>query len=149
MRRLLVFGAVFLGACATMNNTKAQEVLLLKGKMESFGEVRDLPSHGDEVVVGALVNVQLGSVESLIGELGASHANVELPMAAMPKAGELKDVYVLGRKLPDGSLQTLRWDYAIKGLCVQHGIAKTYSIEDDLMRLRRTGGVNWNPDCDW
>lgn len=149
MRRLLVVGAIFFGACTTMNNAKMQDVFLLKGKIESFGEVRDLPSHGDEVIIGALINIRLASVESLIGEQGSSHVVIDLPMTSMPQSNELKDVYVLGRKLPDGSLQALRWDYAVEGLCVQHGMAKTYFIEDDLMRLRRTGGVNWNPDCDW
>ncbi len=149
MRRLLVVGTIFLGACATMNNAKLQDVVLLRGKMESFGEIRELPSHGDEVTIGALVKVRLGTVESLIGELGSSHADVELTMASTPKADNLKDVYVLGRRLPDGSLQALQWDYVKVGLCVRIDIAKTYFIEDDLMRLRRTGGVNWNPDCNW
>jgi hypothetical protein len=140
---------ILLGACVTMKNAEVPDVVLLRAKIESLGEVREIPSQGDEVYIGAWVSIRLSSVKPLIGQFGLSHAEVELEMTSMPRADELKDVYVLGRKLPDGSLEALQWNYVTSGLCIQRETAKVYHIEDDLMRLRQIGSVNWNSDCDW
>jgi hypothetical protein len=132
-----------------MGNAKGRDVVLLRAKIESIDEMRDILSKDGEVNIGSQVKVRLGSIEPLIGNIASTGVEVDLTMAAIPRADKLKDVYVLGKRLLDGSLQALRWDYSSTGLCVGHDMAKAYLIEDDLMLLRRSGEVNWNPDCDW
>ena len=149
MIRFAIISLSLLGACATVDNLEGQDLVLLRGEIESVEEVRELPSQANEVNIGAQVRVRLGVTEQLIGRLDSSHAYVDLTMASVPQAGGLRDIYVLGNRRSDGSLQALQWNYQSSGLCIPHDMARANSIEDDIMALRRAGRVEWNPDCAW
>lgn len=149
MSRLALAGLILLGACTTMNEAEAQSVVLFRAKIESVSEVPERPSDVGQLDLATWFKVNLGAVEPLIGQIGARQVEVQLKIAALPKADRLKDIYVIGEERPDGKIQVLKWDYALSGLCVGHDMAKTYGIESNLMSLRKAGRVKWNADCDW
>ena len=149
MMRFAIIGVSLLGACATVNNLDSQDLVLFRGEIESFGEIRELPSQGDEVIMGVQARARLDVTERLIGRLNSSHPYVDLIMTSIPQAGRLRDIYVLGRRREDGSIQALRWDYHSSGLCIPRDEAVANSIEDDIMTLRRAGRIEWDPDCGW
>jgi hypothetical protein len=130
-------------------NAAAHNVVLVRAKMESFKAVAEAARPSGEVDLGALFKVRLGIIEPLIGQLGAAQTEAELKIASLPRTDELKDVYVLGEKLPDGKFQALQWSYVTSGLCIRHDLAKAYSIEDDLQKLRTDRRITWDADCDW
>jgi hypothetical protein len=148
MSSLVMTGLVILGACTTMNAAEAQNIVLLKAKIKSVKEAPDQRREPGEVDLSMWFRVQLAMVEPLIGHLGSTHVEVELKIATLP-TGDLKNIYVLGKQLPDGSLQALQWDYVSSGLCIQHDLAMSYRIDNEIQRLRQTGRVKWNADCNW
>ena len=132
-----------------MDGNPVNDIVLLRAKIASIREAQDRRQEPGQVDLGAWFRVELNIVEPLIGNVGSSHAEVELKMAAIPRAETLKDVYVLGRKLPDGRIQAIQWSYASSGLCIQHDLAKTYLIDGEVHSLRQQGRIKWNAQCDW
>lgn len=106
------------------------------GNIESLGEPREIPSQGDELNIGALFKAKLENARPLIGQLGSPSVEVDLAMTSAPREYRNREMYILLTKSPDGHLQSLTWDYVKNGLCIPREVAKTYSIEDALMRLR-------------
>ena len=149
MNRLLSSALIILGACVAMDKMETQDVILLSASIQSLGEPREMPSQGNEVNIGALFKVQLEDITPLIGQLASNSVEVDLAMASAPKEYRNREMYVLLARARDGNLMSLTWDYVRSGLCIPKEMAKAYSIEDALVRLRQAGAVNWKPSCDW
>ncbi len=140
-----------LGTCLPIDKAQPQDLVLLSGNVQSIKYDREIVPQGEDVIVGALFKVRLSDLKPLIGHPVSPSMEVELAMASMPARNVYRGrgLYVVLKTALNGRFQTLGWDYADSGLCIPKDVAKTYLIEDDLMRLRQAGAVNWKSDCKW
>jgi len=150
MKNLALILSIFLGACTTMHGAEAREVFLIRATIKSMEATPEsaAPQEG-QLDLSAAFKVRLGAIEPLIGHLSLAEPYVTLKVGGTPKAAELKDIYVLGTKRPDGSLSVEYWSYVVNGLCVSRDRAQALSVEGTLRQLREKGGVKWDAGCDW
>ena len=145
MIRLMMVGFILLGACAAMNRSDTQDIALIEARIDSIEDIQG----NEEIDLSMWVKLKLVEVKSLIGDVGANRIEVELKIGGQPNLDKINGIYVLGKKQPDGTFQVLDWDYAFRGLCVDHDLARTYQLEDAIQKLKREGKVKWNPACNW
>lgn len=132
--------ALGLAGCATAISPERSDVVLIKAHIESLADAGNQASaNSPEVDLGRATEAAISVREVLIGHVERRAMSVTLHMTAWPVPNGPRDIYLLARTRDGGALETVGWDYANRGLCIDGQTAHALSIEPEVASLRESG----------
>jgi hypothetical protein len=113
---------------------------LIRAHIESLAPGGHSAGAADEDVdFGRDTEVTVLVREVLIGRLERRALSVTLRINSWPAPDGPRDIYLLATRRNDGALETVGWDYANRGLCIDGQTALNLSIESEVSVLRESG----------